>query len=381
MDTEIFPYSAVVKVITDLNSTHVVVGSGAMIDANHVLTAGHVVYDAYEGGWRENVRVVPGKNGYGETYLTEPYGRAYATHMRSTAGWTQFTYMQHDWAVITLDRDIGNETGWLGVANIPYTHNNYSDRVYTAGYPATTLSGNYMYEISGIGGSANEYQHFYTFYGEGGQSGSSVWTLVDSDPYVISIFAYGPAPGSGTRITSEKFDLINLWIEQDSTDTPKPDLEIAGSNNILADLGYDKNIVIVFSEIPVATSIFNYGNVNVDKAILKFYLSEDEDITVDDYQIGRTVLKNIEAFASIDVVESLRVPIGVPEGLYEIGWIIDPDNDVDEFLEDNNVYLDGLQLRIISTFLDRAIYQSFVFESSNCRGSFDNWYSNRVSNC
>jgi glutamyl endopeptidase len=357
-DTTVFPFSAVVKIVAKLNETHVVWGSGAMIDSNHVLTAGHVVYDAMNGGWREDVTIIPGKNGTGTSLMEEPFGRAYATIMRSTAGWTQLSQQQHDWAVVTLDRDIGDETGWLGLIDLPYTHNNYSDRVYTAGYPATVKSGYYMYNISGIGGSATQYEHAYPFYGEGGQSGSSVWTYQNSEPYVLSIYAYGPEGGgigTGTRITTEKFDLMNLWLAQDASAEPHVDLEVAGSNNILVDLDYSNVVTILLSRIPIVTSVQNYGNIMVDKVTLAYYLSVDDNITTDDYQIGKTTIRNLEAFESRSIVYNARIPLSVPPGKYEIGWIIDPDNDIAELFEDNNVFLNGLQLNVFSTFLDQIL--------------------------
>ena len=354
-DTTIFPYSSVVKVVGTLNETHVAWGSGAMIDANHVLTAGHVVYDKLEGGWRDNVYVIPGKNGTGTSITEEPYGRAYATHMRSTEGWTYFSSMQHDWAVITLDQDIGDETGWLGLIDIPYDHNNYSDRVYTAGYPATIKSGYYMNNNSGIAGYANEYEHQYTFYGEGGQSGSSVWTYQNSNPYVISIFAYGPAPGSGTRITSEKFDLMNLWLTHDAMTEPHTDLEVTGSNNLFADLDYDKIVYPLITGIPIITTVQNHGNVAIEKVILGYYLSVDENITTDDYLIAEKTIRNLDALELRTIDKTIRVTADVPPGYYEIGWILDPDDEIDELFEDNNVYFNGLQLRVVSTFVDQIL--------------------------
>lgn len=358
-DTTVFPFSSVVKIYADYNETHTVAGSGAMIDSNHVLTAGHVVYDITHGGWRENVRVIPGKDGPLDTSWNEPYGRAYATIMRSTEGWTQDSSARHDWAVITLDRDIGNETGWLGVTTLPLDHNNYTDVVYTAGYPATTLSGYYMYTVNKSGGYLiNEFQHQYNFYVEGGQSGSSAWTYQNSSPYVLSVVAYGPEGGgigSGTRITTEKFDLLNLWLEQDASEEPQADLTVSGSNNILAALGYVNAVNILFTKFPIVTSVQNYGNIGVEQATLGYYLSEDANITPEDYLIGTTTVRDINVSESKIVNYTAKIPLSVPPGFYEIGWIVDPNNEIDEFFEDNNVYVNGLKLHVHSTIVDQIL--------------------------
>ncbi|NGX32409.1 MAG: Extracellular metalloprotease [Candidatus Anoxychlamydiales bacterium] len=80
-------------------------GSGAIIDEFHVLTAGHNVYLHDNGGWASSVEVVPGMDG---TY--KPFGSAMVTDMRSYTGWTQDEMDEHDWAILTLDTKI-HETG------------------------------------------------------------------------------------------------------------------------------------------------------------------------------------------------------------------------------------------------------------------------------
>lgn len=356
-DTDVYPYSAVVKIIGKLNETHVAWGSGAMIDSNHVITAGHVIYD-FDGGWRQDVRVIPGMNGPGETLTARPFGVAYATVMRSTTGWTEDHSQEHDWAVITLDRDIGDETGWLGVLGLPESHANYTEMVHTAGYPAEVKDGYYMWTTSGAGGSADALTHQYTFYGEGGQSGSGVWTHQNSSPYVISIYAYGPGGGgigSGTRITEEKFDILTQWLEQDASSEAQADLSVSGSNNLFADLDFSKNVLRLITGIPITTSVQNYGNIAVNKVTLGFYLSVDEEITTDDYQISTKIIRNLGALELKIVDHTARVPVSVPPGRYEIGWIIDPDNEIDEYFEDNNSFLNGLNIQVYSTFLDTLL--------------------------
>ena len=74
------------------------IGSGAIIDKFHVLTAGHNVYSHDNGGRALSVEVIPGMDG---TY--EPFGSAMVTDMRSYTGWTQDEMAEHDWAVLTLD--------------------------------------------------------------------------------------------------------------------------------------------------------------------------------------------------------------------------------------------------------------------------------------
>ncbi|MBN2156738.1 MAG: trypsin-like serine protease [Candidatus Lokiarchaeota archaeon] len=349
-DTTIYPWSAVVKVISTINDTHSAWCSGTLIDSNHVLTAGHCIYDITDGGWRSDVYVIPGKNGTGNSLMEEPFGRAYATHLRSTKGWTQNPSPKNDWALITLDRDIGDETGWLGVKTLPLDHNNYTDMVYTAGYPAETKSGYYMYNNSGSSGWVDEYNHYYTFYGEGGQSGSGVWTYQNASPYIISIYAWSTP--MGTRITQEKFDILNLWLEQDASTEPQVDFEVLGSNNILKALNYIKTVNTFFTAFPIATQVQNHGNIGADKVTLGYYLSEDDIISAEDYLIAEKTIRNLQAFELRNVEKRVRIPLGIPPGSYELGWMIDPNNEIDEYFEDNNFFVCGIRLYVQNTFLD-----------------------------
>ena len=114
-------------------------------------------------------------------------------------------------------------------------------------------------------------------------------------------------------------------------------------------------VAILFTKIPIVTTVQNYGNYALDKTTLEIYLSIDENITTADYPIGKTTIRNLNSLELRTIETSVRVPLSVPPGYYEIGWIIDPDDIIEESFEDNNVYLNGLQLRVISTFLDQML--------------------------
>ena len=59
-DTTIYPYSAVVRVAVDFNGDGIfdTAGSGAMIGANDVLTAGHLLWNP-QYGFAKNIMVMP----------------------------------------------------------------------------------------------------------------------------------------------------------------------------------------------------------------------------------------------------------------------------------------------------------------------------------
>ena len=115
--------------------------SGTLIDAKHVITAGHCVYKLSEGGWATEIRVVPAyQNGH------EPYDYSYAVQLHSWSGWVIDMDFDFDQGVIDLDRPIGALTGWYG-----YWYDNncsfYTNNIfYNPGYPSNyPYNGQYMY--------------------------------------------------------------------------------------------------------------------------------------------------------------------------------------------------------------------------------------------
>ena len=62
--------------------------------------------------WGEKIYERAKSIGMEDTYF--PYGNAWGVHYRSYSGWTSSQMVEHDWAMITLDRNVGAFTGWMG---------------------------------------------------------------------------------------------------------------------------------------------------------------------------------------------------------------------------------------------------------------------------
>ncbi|HMO25943.1 MAG TPA: trypsin-like serine protease, partial [Tepidisphaeraceae bacterium] len=190
--------------------------SGAMIGPYHFLTAGHCVHSGGPGGaWFTDVQVSLAQNG-SERF----YGTANATWMRTYTAWTNSSDWSWDWALITLDRNIGNFTGWMGREWNGTTAHYNGTTVNTAGYPGDKPFGTMWYATGPIGTSTST--HFFyngTMDTAGGQSGSPVWRFDGTNRYILGVHAYGDG-GNGwneaVRLTSGKNTDLNNWITEDN---------------------------------------------------------------------------------------------------------------------------------------------------------------------
>ncbi|MHA2182866.1 MAG: trypsin-like serine protease [Promethearchaeota archaeon] len=328
--TDSYPWSAIVKLYITWGSD-VYIGSGTMIDKNHVLTAGHCVYSHSRGGWADSVKIIPGAdNG------NEPFGHAWAIDTRSYSNWINNAEQEHDFAVITLDRDIGLQTGWMQLHTRLSSSSIYTGILNTAGYPADLDYGENMYWSSEIGDLADEFIHWYFLDIEGGQSGSSVWIYDGTYGYILSLIAYSRLDldiNYGPRINRVKFDCITNWLTADSSSTDKPDL--TSYNNIFA--GFTPTLGgSGLTNFEIWCKIRNIGTSTPNTFTISYYASPDTNFSSDDYLIGTDVLSPLSPTVSADSHWIGTLPNTIPSGEYYVGWIIDSNDNIDEFNENNN---------------------------------------------
>ena len=252
-----YPASAVVmiqSIFPDTPAGYVEEGTGAMVGADQVLTAGHCLYNYALGGWATQVTVYAGttsnsSNGY--LYSTSgTYMQVEPSYFNDSEYYWQNGQLDGhlpgdgDIGLLTLSTPIGNQTGAF---NLGYNDGDSfaGENLNTIGYPAVgnsnawdngynmwsqygtiggTLPGSYEGTTYWVGGSP--YSSFYysqsNIYEEGGQSGSPVFAYYNNgQPSVI----YGvmdvanSTTGYAERITSSVYNDLESWMANDGTDS------------------------------------------------------------------------------------------------------------------------------------------------------------------
>lgn len=208
-NTAVWPNSVHGHIITTFPDNKQYIGSGTMVNRHHVLTAGHMVYSQTNGGWATSVQFNAAQDD-----STLPFGSAFATFMFSFKDWTDSQNRDYDTAMLILNRDLGDQTGWLGLFSA--VDSDLSNHIITvAGYPGDK-GGQQMWAATAPIVSVFDYQIGYNAYTKGGDSGAGVYgTWPGFDLHVCADHVAGPngIPNTGSRLARNKFDrIVNEWF-------------------------------------------------------------------------------------------------------------------------------------------------------------------------
>jgi V8-like Glu-specific endopeptidase len=209
--TNTWPYSVHGHMRMRFPNGRTYIGTGTMVNRHHVLTAGHCVYSAADGGWATSVSFEAARNG-----ANRPFGTHFANRLLSVTGWTQHANTNYDMAMLVLSTDLGQQTGWTGVITGPDSLLN-NHRVNVTGFPGDKANGTEMWtHADAISAVAAERFH-YMIDTMGGNSGGGVYSKWQGHPgeKVCGIHTTGSQSGNGaTRISRPKFDRIVDWMSQ-----------------------------------------------------------------------------------------------------------------------------------------------------------------------
>lgn len=179
-NTSIYPYSTICLLESTFQDGTISRGTAFMIYSNYAYTAGHCVV-SQEHGIPTSIRVIPGKSGD-----SEPFGTAWATNIECDSRWVNDFNSEEDWAVLTLNWNIGNSCSWLPIAcsdDYTYFETNH-EIVSIIGYPKPITNNSAQYIGYGNVMRATGLHLYYDVDTESGQSGSPV---IQGDSCAIGI--------------------------------------------------------------------------------------------------------------------------------------------------------------------------------------------------
>lgn len=230
-NTTQYPWRAVDQLITTWPDGTRSQGTGAQISPRHVLTVGHIVYDASHGGWAKSIQVYAGRNG-----SSQPYGVAWMSYQRTYNAWIRNRNFEYDLAVLTLDRNLGNTTGWFGYEWKASSSYYAGLNLNSAGYPADK-SGSLMYTMYGAIAGATTNQLYFRLDITPGQSGSPMWRY-DSKTgqrFIAGVISSSTSTWNyATRINQAKYNDIRNWTRTTTTAMVGSSAQSRGDWNIVA---------------------------------------------------------------------------------------------------------------------------------------------------
>ena len=292
------------------------------------------------------------------------------THLRTVTAWTVNQDYDADYALLTLDRRVGDFTGAFKFGF--NSDDDYYDgkTAYSGGYPGDKNNGGAtmnMFSASGvITDVTSDTLESTDLDIMKGQSGSGIYFFNSAQERVIHAILsnYYEDPFTDynefTRITSSRFDRIKDWIATDvANNAPidRPDL-VDGNAWFRSGVGVVAPQSVQGGQMLLAlTEVFNTGTAPSGSFDVEFRLSNNGD-TFDnnDLLLGRVAVGSLAPFKDTLVEFAAYIPTGL-SGNFNVVWMIDPDNDVNEFSEQNNAG-DGTSLPV--AVVDRSISLSPV---------------------
>jgi glutamyl endopeptidase len=206
VDTTAFPWRAVCKLFVTFPNGETLAGTGTLVGRKHVLTAGHTIYSQARGGWPTQVELIPGLDG---TYM--PFGKVYATKFQSFLYWVNSSDPNYDLALVTVNVEIGDTTGWLGMGK---SNKLVGLNLTLSGYPMDIEGGAGQYVDADTIVSSNTSIVTYGNDADNAQTGGALQRTAKGQLYAVAVHT-GSTNGMnrGVRLNDFRLKYLKSWVK------------------------------------------------------------------------------------------------------------------------------------------------------------------------
>jgi len=198
------PYNEIAYLEINM-SEKVLCGTAVMVYKNLAVTAAHNIFN---GTLATGTEVFPER-----VEGNAPYGSALVYQYVLSKSYYENLDDNEDWCLLILDRNIGEQSGWQGIAySDDYSYYANGENVNVTGYPEE--KGVRQYTATGPVKIANNNFLYYDIDSTGGQSGGAVY---DKNGYVIGVHKGGSNNpfipwNRGSNINKERFEIIVSYM-------------------------------------------------------------------------------------------------------------------------------------------------------------------------
>ena len=334
-----YPWNTVYKLLVRFGSAYYVC-SAASASSFHLISAGHCIYNASEGGWASEVWAWAAQTDVVDPRYVEdyPYGVAKVTWMVTYNAWINSADLNWDFSFLTLDRRMGDHTGWMGRETSCASSLNFDG--YPIEYPYISYA-NSFYQFPGYDDGnvayCNSNRIGLNAFIYGGHSGGPEWRFDGTNRWIEGVNSTSNRSGNaeGTRYTNSIHNDLNNQINSDRTVRPpvdRPDMIEYVFNT--TSKGLLNTSATIGSSFGVKYNAFNAGFADSGSVYLNYYLTRSSSFSTYDYYVGSQTDPSLGAFYYEVNSKYLTVPTNVPPGTYYLGYTMG--SAVAEASTDNN---------------------------------------------
>jgi len=338
-DTSVFPFRTVHKLLLRYRVgglDYFFVCSATAVGEFHLLTTGNCVYNHDPNGdgftsdqrFADEVWAWAGQTDRIDPLRVEdfPFGLAKASFFRVPNGWINNQNLDDDWALITLNRRVGEHTGWMArETDVQAT------TLDAAGYPVEVPfvpAGNLLQYHASTANNVSAYLPGRIRFDAliyGGQSGGPVWRNSGGNRFLQGIISTTDRFGNAeaTRLRGGMLGEINNFISADEFErppTPHPDLIEYLLEENQKDLLTE--VAAPGETFEVEYNVFNVGHAPSGPIAIDFYLSDNNFISTFDTHVATVQAPSLDPFFFIRDTTALPVPASLAAGTYWAGWIM-----------------------------------------------------------